>query len=172
MFFISALLRRLARPGVLVFFLLPHIISAASGPVAGHVTNSSTGTPLANVVVKILQTGDSTQTDGTGHYAFANVPNGYYTMLFGRSIYRPLIKANVALGPCCIGLTGNVDCDPGNNVDIADLTALVDNLYVSLQPLCCPATANIDGQPGVDISDLIALVNFLYVTFTPTAPCQ
>lgn len=172
MSFISARLKRLVRLGILAFFIPPGIASAASGPVAGHVTSGLTGTPLANVVVKILQTGDSTQTDGTGHYAFANVPNGYYTMLFGRSIYQPLIKTNVALGPCCLGTTGNVDCDPTNNVDIADLSALVDNLYVSLNPLCCPTAANIDGQPGIDISDLSALVDFLYVSFHAPAPCQ
>lgn len=73
---------------------------------------------------------------------------------------------------CCTGSTGNVDCDPGANVDIADLSALIDNLFVSLSPLCCNKAANCDGQPGTDIGDLSALIDYLYVNFTPLAVCQ
>jgi uncharacterized protein (TIGR02145 family) len=72
----------------------------------------------------------------------------------------------------CIGLTGNVDCDPANGTDISDLSALIDNLYISFTPLCCPAEANTDGQPGTDISDLSALIDYLYISFTPPAVCQ
>lgn len=73
---------------------------------------------------------------------------------------------------CCTGSAGNIDCDPDANIDISDLSALVDNLYISLSPLCCDKAANCDGQPGVDISDLSALVDFLYISFTPLAVCQ
>jgi hypothetical protein len=73
---------------------------------------------------------------------------------------------------CCIGTTGNIDCDPGDGVDISDLSALIDNLYISLAPLCCVEEANVDGQPGIDISDLSALIDYLYINFTPPAPCQ
>lgn len=72
---------------------------------------------------------------------------------------------------CCIGLTGNVDCDPANGTDISDLSALIDNLYITFSPLCCPDAANTDGQSGVDISDLSALIDYLYISFTPTSPC-
>jgi M6 family metalloprotease-like protein len=73
---------------------------------------------------------------------------------------------------CCVAGTGNVDCDPSDGVDISDLSALIDNLYISFTPLCCPNEANTDGQSGTDISDLSALIDFLYITFTPTAACQ
>ena len=72
---------------------------------------------------------------------------------------------------CCTGLTGNVDCDPANGVDISDLSALVDNLYVTFAPLCCPKEANTDGEGSIDISDLSALVDYLYVSFTPVKNC-
>lgn len=80
---------------------------------------------------------------------------------------------NPVLRICCQGVTGNVDCDPQDNVDIADLTALIDNLYVSLSPLCCYGKANIDGDRGrsVDIADLTALIDRLYVSFSPPAAC-
>ena len=73
---------------------------------------------------------------------------------------------------CCINRTGNVDCDPADGVDISDLAALIDNLYISFSPLCCPKEANIDGQPGTDIADLSTLIDYLYISFTPTAACQ
>jgi hypothetical protein len=74
---------------------------------------------------------------------------------------------------CCVGITGNVDMDPANGVDISDLTALIDNLYISLRPLACPEEANCDGDPagGVDISDLTWLIDYLYISFTAVAHC-
>ena len=59
-------------------------------------------------------------------------------------------------------------------MDTSDLSALIDNLYITLAPLCCPKEANVDGSPdgGIDISDLSALIDYLYVSFTPTAACQ
>jgi len=73
---------------------------------------------------------------------------------------------------CCVALTGNVDCDPSDGADISDLTALIDNLYITFAPLCCDGEANTDGQPGIDISDLTALIDYLYISFAPPAACQ
>ncbi len=73
---------------------------------------------------------------------------------------------------CCIGTTGNVDCDLANGIDIADLSALIDYLYITFSPLCCPSSANVDGQPGVDIADLSALIDYLYISFTLPANCN
>lgn len=103
----------------------------------------------------------SADIDGDGATDLAVSHDGGYSALMGRYPFN-----------CCVGLTGNVDCDPGSGIDISDLSALVDNLYISLMPLCCPATANIDGQPGIDISDLSALIDYLYISFTPPAACQ
>ncbi len=75
---------------------------------------------------------------------------------------------------CCKGLTGNIDCDPGNGIDIADLSRLIDYLFISLSPLCCDASANSDGDLAgrVDIADLTALIDFLYISLTPPATCK
>ena len=108
----------------------------------------------------------STRHVAVGYFAGGSY-NHYWTAAYGT-------VASVQTLPCscCSGLTGNVDCDPSDGVDISDLSALIDNLYISFTPLCCPAEANTDGQPGTDISDLSALIDFLYITFTPTAACQ
>ncbi len=73
---------------------------------------------------------------------------------------------------CCVAATGNVDCDAADGVDIGDLTALIDNLFISFTPLCCEAEANCDGSGGIDIGDLTALIDNLFITFTPLAACQ
>jgi hypothetical protein len=78
----------------------------------------------------------------------------------------------LAAKSCCIGQTGNVDCSVDRNVDIGDVTALVDHLYLSAQALCCAEQANCDGKPGVDIGDLTALIDYLYISFAETAACQ
>lgn len=76
-------------------------------------------------------------------------------------------------GGCCVGVTGNVDCDPAQGIDIVDLTRLIDHMLVSLAPLCCPDEANVDGDPAtiIDISDLTRLIDYLYVSLNPTGPC-
>jgi hypothetical protein len=83
-------------------------------------------------------------------------------------------KQVTAVVSCCSGLTGNVDCDPGDGVDISDLSAMIDHLYISFTPLCCKAEANVDGSVdgNIDISDLSALIDYLYISFTPPAACQ
>ncbi len=73
---------------------------------------------------------------------------------------------------CCIGVTGNIDCDSGQGVDIGDLTTLIDNLFITFTTLCCDTEANTDGLGGVDIGDLTALIDNLFITFTPTVACQ
>ncbi|MBI5266085.1 MAG: VCBS repeat-containing protein [candidate division Zixibacteria bacterium] len=73
---------------------------------------------------------------------------------------------------CCSGIRGNVDCDPTNSIDISDLTALIDNLFISLRPLCCAEEGNIDGLDGIDASDLSWLISYLYnPNFAPPVMC-
>ncbi len=72
---------------------------------------------------------------------------------------------------CCMGTTGNVDADPLESVDIADLTVLVDHLFLSFTPLDCPNEGNCDGLVGVDIGDLTSLVDHLFISFGLLAVC-
>jgi hypothetical protein len=65
------------------------------------------------------------------------------------------------------------DCNNDGNVDIGDVTALNDHLFLTFEPLF-PTTllgdVNCDGY--VDIGDQTTLVNHLMVTFEPLAiPC-
>ena len=75
---------------------------------------------------------------------------------------------------CCVGSTGNVDGDPTDFVDIGDLVALIDYLFISRTVPDCMEEANVDGRPDgiVDIGDLAALIDYLFISFTLPAPCQ
>jgi len=75
--------------------------------------------------------------------------------------------------PCCVNLTGNIDGDPDDMVDIADVTQLISFLFMSGPHPQCKAEANVDGGPPdiIDIGDLTALIDFLFVTNTQPAAC-
>jgi hypothetical protein len=74
---------------------------------------------------------------------------------------------------CCVGRRGNVDCQGvyPEEVDISDLSALVNYLTGGGYILPCPNEADIDASGGtdpIDISDLSSLVSFLTGgTFVP-----
>ncbi|UCC44904.1 MAG: hypothetical protein JSU65_02965 [Candidatus Zixiibacteriota bacterium] len=111
-------------------------------------------------------TGQSTNfiLSGTaGQTAVGSGGSDNYSLLHG--FWQDLVE-----GGCCVGLTGNVDgVEP---VDIGDLTALIDFLFISFTPPDCMEEANVDGVDPVDIGDLTALIDFLFISFTPPAPCS
>jgi hypothetical protein len=75
---------------------------------------------------------------------------------------------------CCIDLSGNVDGTIDDNVDIGDLTAMIDYLFITFTPPSCMGEANIDGSENllVDLGDLTGLIDYLFITFTPPQPCR
>ncbi|MEE8576978.1 MAG: hypothetical protein V3T31_06955 [candidate division Zixibacteria bacterium] len=74
---------------------------------------------------------------------------------------------------CCAGITGNINGDAQESVDISDLTKLVNHLFVTYEILDCYGEANTNGDQScsIDISDLTKLVNHLFVTFENLANC-
>ena len=82
------------------------------------------------------------------------------------------------LAQCCFGSRGNVDCDTLDMVDISDVNALIDNLYLTLAPLCCVAEADLDVSGGcnpgpydIDITDLSILIDHLFGSMAPLPDC-
>lgn len=72
---------------------------------------------------------------------------------------------------CCYGMTGNIDYDLLDQVDISDLLYLVDYMFLSppgTAPPCMDET-NVDGSgPAVpDISDLLYLVDYMFTVGAP-----
>ena len=76
---------------------------------------------------------------------------------------------------CCIGIRGNVDGDPGDEFDIADIVYFVDWLFNDLPAPPCLDEANVKLGPGdeeVDIADAIYLVDFLFNEGSPLPACS
>ena len=83
------------------------------------------------------------------------------------------LRTTVRMTITRIRLTGNIDNDPEDLVDLGDLTKLIDYLFISFGEPDCMAEANTDGDPEglVDLGDLTKLIDYLFISFTPPAEC-
>jgi hypothetical protein len=158
----------------LLLFLVCLVLTQPAGakPVSGVVKDSQTNLPVPNVVVKIFETGDSTLTNSSGVYYFADVPLGSYTFMVGRSQYVPSILKNVSVSnSCCIGSTGNVNKSVAETPDLSDLSLLIAYLTQSPRPtLPCTQEADVNSASAVDLSDLSLLIAYLTQSPRPTLP--
>jgi len=73
---------------------------------------------------------------------------------------------------CCVGYRGDANCS-GGDPDIADITRLIDFLYLSSsEPLCCPEEADANASGGdPDIADITKLIDFLYLSHEALPGC-
>lgn len=62
------------------------------GELTGVVTDTTTGTPLADVRVHILELGRGTTTDAEGKFVLSELPSGTYGVAFSRIGYAPLVR--------------------------------------------------------------------------------
>ena len=85
-------------------------------------------------------------------------------------------------GTCCMPpIRGNVDYDPGDEIDISDLVYQVDYMFTTGPPPTCWEEANVngsgpvnppsDGPADIDISDLVHLVDYMFNSGPPPADC-
>ena len=72
------------------------------------------------------------------------------------------------------GLTGNVDCDIDGLRNMADITRLIDHIYISHEDLCCLKNGNVDGdeQELLNLTDITRLIDLVYVSHGETSICQ
>jgi hypothetical protein len=75
---------------------------------------------------------------------------------------------------CCVGTLGNVDCSADQMVTMADLTVMIDHLFISLSPLCCVAEANVDlsSDGRITMADLTVLIDHLFIGLSPLPGCS
>ncbi|MBU0983349.1 MAG: S8 family serine peptidase, partial [candidate division Zixibacteria bacterium] len=71
----------------------------------------------------------------------------------------------------CEGMKGNVDCT--DDVDIGDLTMMIDRLFISFEPVTCPLEANLVGEEPwmLDVSDLTMMIDHLFINMLPLPDC-
>lgn len=110
-------------------------------------------------------------------YAAGNAANGNFTN-FGDFIYT----ANESMSPpsqegCCgeftNGLTGNTNCDSEGKRNLADITKLIDRVYISKANLCCEKNGNINGdlEGKLNLADITKLIDHVYISKSETEPC-
>jgi hypothetical protein len=68
----------------------------------------------------------------------------------------------VTLATCCFGLRGNVDADPQDQINVADVTFLVAYLFQSGAAPVCAMEADCDAVLPVSVADLTLLVGYLF----------
>jgi hypothetical protein len=139
---------------------------------------------IANVFVCLGQAGvviDSAATDLAG-IALFSLPSGSYEIFSAPFGYAPsdtsmiiltsggTVDTSLILIPLCAYMPGDLDLD--QSVDIADLTLLVDHLFISFEPLPDMAHANLDASAdqSIDVGDLTFLVSHLFIEFE-IIPC-
>jgi hypothetical protein len=69
--------------------------------------------------------------------------------------------------------TGNVDCSEDGKRNLADITQLIDRVYVSKENLCCEENGNTDGDPDgkINLGDITRLIDHVYISRAETATC-
>ncbi|MBN1212211.1 MAG: C10 family peptidase [candidate division Zixibacteria bacterium] len=73
---------------------------------------------------------------------------------------------------CCVGYTGNTNCSEEEIPDIADITRLIDYLYLSHTALCCLEEGDVNKSGGEpDIADITKLIDHLYLAHPPLPDC-
>lgn len=85
----------------------------------------------------------------------------------GQNEFEPQFEAGILIlesTGCCIGMSGNINNDPLDAVNIADLTYLVAYLFSGGGVPVCFAEANVNGgaNGNVNIQDLTYLVAYLF----------
>lgn len=147
----------------------------------------------SNVLVKTLFDGGQMSGvctfvwDGTDNSSDPVTSGDYQVVLVDTCIYSNLVDStptNVvtkqawfshAQDPCLDCRRGNVDGDPGNEIDVSDLTYLVAYLFTGGPLPSCVEEGNVDGIVGpagpIDVSDLTYLVAYLFTGGSPPPPC-
>ena len=72
------------------------------------------------------------------------------------------------------GYTGNTDCSIDGKRNLADITRLIDHVYISKAHLCWRDNGNTDGdsEGRVNLADITRLIDHVYISKAETAACQ
>ncbi len=74
-------------------------------------------------------------------------------------------------GGCCSGIRGNVNGDPGDAVNVADVTYLVYYLFKSGPEPPCFEEGDVNGNGSINVADVTYLVYYLFKSGPPPTAC-
>lgn len=78
---------------------------------------------------------------------------------------------------CCgiftAGVTGNTNCDDSGQRNLADITRLIDRVYLSKTELCCDLNGNVNGDIDgkLNLADITNLIDHVYISKRETSAC-
>lgn len=72
------------------------------------------------------------------------------------------------------GYPGNTNCSPDGKRNLADITKLIDLVYISKQELCCRENGNTNQDVGgkTGLVDIVKLIDHVYISKVETPPCM
>jgi len=104
--------------------------------------------------------------------------NIIFLIVVGTALVLSFGSTTVPAETCCQDPTvGDIDCS--GNIDITDLSYMIDHLFLTLSPLCCKDEANFNYPGGwyspadtiVDIVDLQLMIDGQFISMRPYPPC-
>ncbi len=106
------------------------------------------------------------QTCGNGHGIL-------YASFYG-SNYAYYTRRTIYCGEYTAGYSGNADCSIDGKRNLADITRLIDRVYISKEPLTIEAEGNTDGDDlgKVNLADITLLIDHVYISKAETAVCR
>jgi hypothetical protein len=105
--------------------------------------------------------------------SYGRTSDGSALMQFFSESTPGAINVGCICGEFNEGFTGNANCSEDGKITLSDVTQLIDYVYISRYPLCCPANGNINGSSDgkITLSDITGLIDHLYISREPTALC-
>ncbi len=86
--------------------------------------------------------------------------------------YAPeLVTPALTYADCCEGIRGNVDNDPADEVNVVDITYLVDYMFRGGPFPECGDEADVDGLGAINVADLTLLVDYIFKGGAAPPPC-
>lgn len=171
----------------------PAIATGNNGQVGLAYTRSTTGGPLVLVQGKFEHhffEDFASTIDAPGEtYPSASFPrldarpSMIHTLASGFGIlyvrhndprYAYYTRRDLFCGQFTGGYTGNVDCSSDGKRNLADITRLIDRVYISKLPLDDETSGNIDGDSDskVNLADITRLVDHVYISKEECATCR
>ena len=109
---------------------------------------------------------------GTAEISAINYDNRILSAVSPYGLYNPSQVSGEYLATCCNGIRGNVDDDPSDQINIADLVYFVDYSFGSPSgPVpACFDEADVDNSTTLDIGDIVYLVTYSFGSPSGPAP--